>query len=61
MLVYGVLPGVGFLLTIWIWTSLTASAFTIGLIWLAAGFVYLLFVTKGFRKKAPEVEFSDSL
>ena len=59
VLVYGVLPGVGFVLTIWIWTSLTASAFTIGLIWLGAGFVYLLFVTKGFRKKAPEVEFSD--
>ena len=58
---YGVLPGVGFLLTIWIWTSLTASAFTIGLVWLGGGFVYLLFMTKGFRKKAPEVEFSDSL
>lgn len=32
----GVLPAVGFLLTIWIWTSLTANAFIIGLIWLGA-------------------------
>ena len=61
LLVYGLFPGLGFLLTLWIWTSLTANAFVIGLIWLGAGFVYLLFFTKGFKRKAPEVEFSEPL
>jgi len=61
LLLYGLFPGLGFLLTLWIWTSLTANAFVIGLIWLGAGFVYLLFFTKGFKRKAPEVEFSEPL
>ncbi|WP_426975452.1 APC family permease [Pseudarthrobacter sp. O4] len=58
---YGVLPGIGFLLTLWIWTSLAPNALTIGVIWLAAGLVYLLILTKGLRRKAPQVEFSETL
>ncbi|WP_427134362.1 APC family permease [Pseudarthrobacter sp. S9] len=58
---FGILPGVGFLLTVWVWTSLAPNALIIGVIWLAAGFVYLLFLTKGFRRKTPRVEFSETL
>ncbi len=57
--VYGVLPGLGFVMTVWIWTSLTSSAFVVGLIWLAVGFIYLLVYTRGFRRTAPAVEFSE--
>ncbi|MCB0900363.1 MAG: amino acid permease, partial [Actinobacteria bacterium] len=34
-------PAIGFLLTAWLWTSLSGTALTIGLIWLAIGFVWL--------------------
>ena len=61
VVLFGVLPGIGFLLTLWLWSSLSPNALTIGVIWLAAGFVYLLALTKGFRKKAPEVAISETL
>jgi putrescine importer len=33
------LPLIGFALTVWLWTSLSALALKVGLIWLAIGFV----------------------
>ncbi|MCV7067204.1 amino acid permease [Mycolicibacterium farcinogenes] len=36
-----VLPLIGFLLTVWLWTSLSGVTLIIGLAWLAAGFVWL--------------------
>ncbi len=48
-------PVIGFLLTAWLWTSLSGTALTIGLIWLAIGFVWLLVVTHGFRRPTPPV------
>ncbi|MCV7227698.1 APC family permease [Mycolicibacterium komossense] len=48
-----VLPVVGFLLTLWLWTSLSGTALTIGLIWLAIGFLWLLGVTRGFQRPTP--------
>lgn len=56
---YGVLPLVGFGLTVWLWTSLTQRALTIGLIWLGVGVVYLVWLTRGFRRAAPRMEFAD--
>jgi putrescine importer len=50
---YVVLPGVGFGLTVWLWTSLSGTAFKVGLIWLAIGFVWLLIVTRGFQRPTP--------
>lgn len=61
VVLFGVLPGLGFIMTIWIWTSLSPDALVLGLIWLAAGFLYLLVYTRGFRRKAPEVQFTDAL
>ena len=51
-----VAPAIGFLLTAWLWTSLSGTALTIGLIWLAIGFVWLLVVTHGFRRPTPVLD-----
>ena len=53
---YGLLPGIGFLLTVWLWTSLSGTAFEVGLIWVAVGFGYLLYLTRLFRDRVPELE-----
>jgi amino acid transporter len=56
LLRYGVVPIVGFLLTVWLWTSLSATTFRVGLIWLAVGLCQLLWLTRGFRRPAPRIE-----
>jgi putrescine importer len=50
---YGVIPFLGFAFTIYLWTKLTGTAFQVGLGWLAVGFVYLLVLTRGFKKAPP--------
>ncbi len=52
---FGVLPGVGVLLTLWLWTSLSGTTFAVGLSWVAAGFIYLLGLTRMFRRRPPEL------
>lgn len=52
---YGLLPGIGVLLSLWLWTSLEKMAMTIGVIWLAVGIIYLLFITRMFTKKIPSL------
>jgi putrescine importer len=59
ILLYGVCPTIGFLLTLFLWFSLNAMAFTVGLCWLAIGFVYLLWLTRGFRRPPPDVNFDE--
>jgi putrescine importer len=56
---YGLLPAVGFLLTVWLWTSLTATTFIVGLSWMAAGAIYLAVLTRGFRRRPPVMDFSE--
>jgi putrescine importer len=56
---YVVLPFLGFVFTIYLWTKLSGVAFEVGLAWLAAGFVYLLVLTRGFRKAPPEMYSGD--
>jgi len=51
-----VLPFIGFALTVWLWTSLSALALEVGLIWLAVGFVWLLWVTRGFQRPTPVLQ-----
>ncbi|MFD5599598.1 APC family permease [Leucobacter sp. NPDC058333] len=48
---YIVMPIIGTALTGLLWVNLDGHALLGGLIWTALGFVYLLFLTKGFRKK----------
>jgi putrescine importer len=47
------LPLIGFLLTVWLWTNLSGLALKVGLIWLAIGFVWLLVVTRAFQRPTP--------
>lgn len=59
LLTHLVLPIIGFCLTVWLWTSLSGTALTTGLIWLAVGILWLAVLTGGFRKRPPEVEFDE--
>lgn len=52
---HGVLPAVGCVLTAWLWTSLSGESLGIGLRWLAAGTLYLAWMTRGFRRQPPDV------
>lgn len=46
---YGVLPLIGFALTVWLWFSLSAEALIVGLVWVAIGVIYLAVISRGFR------------
>jgi putrescine importer len=54
-----VLPVIGFILTAWLWTSLSSVALKVGLIWLAAGLIWLLFMTRGFQRPTPVLEIEE--
>jgi amino acid transporter len=56
LLRFGVLPALGFLLTVGLWTSLSGRTLIIGLIWLAVGVGWLAVITSGFRLRAPDVD-----
>jgi len=56
---YAALPALGFLSTIWLWTSLSGMAFTIGLCWMGLGMICLLGVTRGFRVKMPDLQMAE--
>ncbi|MFK9082015.1 Putrescine importer PuuP [compost metagenome] len=58
-LLYGVVPALGFLSTIWLWTSLSSMSFMIGLCWMGLGLLCLLGVTRGFRVKLPELQMAE--
>ncbi len=53
---YLILPLIGFVLTLWLWTSLSHLTLIVGLCWLAVGFVWLLGVTRGFRRPTPVLD-----
>ena len=58
-LLFGAIPVLGFLSTLWLWTSLSSMSFTIGLCWLGVGFLCLLGLTKAFRVSLPELQMAD--
>ncbi|MBU8819657.1 APC family permease [Mycolicibacterium goodii] len=55
-----VLPALGVVVTLYLWTSLSRLTFEIGLVWAAAGFVYLVVATRGFTKQAPALALQDA-
>lgn len=59
VLLYGVIPVLGFCTTLWLWTSLSGMSFTIGLCWMALGFLCLLCMTRAFRVKLPQLQIAD--
>ncbi|UZX02922.1 APC family permease [Arthrobacter sp. CDRTa11] len=56
---YAVVPGIGVALTLWLWTQLTEVAFWVGFIWIGLGLVWLLSLTRMFRRPLPEVTFEE--
>lgn len=48
-----VLPGIGFVLTVWLWFSLSWLTLEVGLVWLAIGVIWLAAVTRGFQRPTP--------
>jgi putrescine importer len=54
-----ILPAIGFVLTAWLWTSLSWLTLEVGLIWLALGFVWLLVVTRGFQRPTPVLDMEE--
>jgi amino acid transporter len=59
LLLFGLIPLVGFGVTVWLWFQLTWPTFRIGLPWVAVGFVVLLIVTRGFQRKPPAMYTGD--
>lgn len=59
LLSYLVLPMIGFASTAWLWTSLSGLTLIVGLTWAAIGFVYLLVLTRGFRRPTPQLDLTE--
>ena len=55
ILKYGILPAIGVLLSLWLWTSLDHMAISIGLIWFGVGIIYLLILTRMFTRPIPSL------
>lgn len=56
---FGVIPLIGFGLTIWLWTSLQPVTWLVGLGWLVLGVGVIVVVTRGFRRPVPKMDFSE--
>ena len=52
---YVILPAIGALIDIYLLFNLDGLAKIVGGSWMALGFIYLLFLTRGFTSKAPEL------
>ncbi|MQA03827.1 MAG: amino acid permease [Streptosporangiales bacterium] len=59
IVLYGVIPGIGVLLTLWLWTSLSKTTFMVGLGWTAVGVGYLLVLTRFFTRRPPDLRLDD--
>lgn len=59
VLAYIVAPAIGFVLTVWLWTSLSTTTFIAGGIWVLVGVLILAIITGGFRRKPPVMDFSE--
>ena len=57
---YGILPILGFAMTLWLWSTLSGATFIFGLTWMAVGFAYLVYSTRFFRISPPVIDFTDS-
>ncbi|MGD8191473.1 APC family permease [Brevibacillus ginsengisoli] len=56
---YLILPLIGAGFTSWLWTTLERNSLILGSIWVSCGFIYLLYITKMFTKRPPELDFSE--
>ncbi|GIN93553.1 putrescine importer [Siminovitchia terrae] len=60
-ILYLVIPLIGIVLCLWLWTSLSKEAFMLGVSWFVIGAVYLAYLTKMFREKPPELSFDEKV
>lgn len=58
-MVYGLVPAIGFALTLWLWTNLTGTALLVGMAWVVLGVFYLGVLTRGFRRQPPSLELQE--
>lgn len=59
VLLYFISPAIGCIFNTWLLFNLDVHALTLGCIWALIGFVYLLFLTKMFRQRPPELNFNN--
>jgi putrescine importer len=52
-------PFIGFLVIVWLLTNLDTNALVIGTVWLILGFVWLLYLTRMFRRPPPEMTLAE--
>ncbi len=55
-----IFPLIGLLADLWLMVSLDHLAIYLGVSWLAIGLIYLAFLTGGFRKQPPEMDFQEA-
>jgi amino acid transporter len=60
LLLFGLIPLIGVLLTAWLWTSLSQTTFTVGGLWVLGGLLWLVYLTHGFRRRPPELRLTDA-
>lgn len=60
LLVNVLVPLVGAAIDIWLLTNLDLPAKRLGLSWLGIGILYLVYLTRGFRRPPPEMDFAES-
>lgn len=57
---YLLFPIVGMVSNLWLLSSLDSYSRTLGIIWFGIGFVYLLFLTKAFKQRPPEIQMNSA-
>jgi len=55
-----IIPGIGALVNLVLLTQLDSHAVVLGLIWLALGLAQLTYLTRGFTREPPQVQFDDA-
>jgi len=58
--VYLVIPIIGAMITLYLLMQLDINAIVLGLSWLGVGIIVLAFLTKGFRRQPPEIDYVEA-
>lgn len=61
MILYLMIPSIGAILDIWLLMNLDKYSKVVGSVWFVLGFLYLLYLTKGFTRRAPEWNIDDAI
>jgi amino acid transporter len=61
LVLFLIFPSIGLLADLWLMISLDKLAIMLGVSWLAIGCIYLAWLTGGFRRQPPEMDFQESV